>query len=308
MIRRYDFDDIIQLAMADAGVGISRQVVEKEVLHHDIFRALDRAGLLTHLVFMGGTALRLCYGSTRYSEDLDFAGGFDFSAKQLDGLADAVEDFLMQRYGLERFQVEISEPRPESRIQTWQVTVQTAPQNRAIPRQRIKIDVEPYPAKTAILTPLQTHYPSLAGGAPTMVRTETREEILAGKAISLSASLTDGRIAPRYRDIWDIAWLRQQGAKLDGGLLVDKMSDRNLLDHAAEIFESGELALGAAISDGRFSQEMKRFLPGDVLSRTLDKPGFLDYLSQTVGDVIRGAGERVREREAQTVAGPTFEM
>jgi len=34
-------------------------ILEKEILHQTILRALDRAGCLEGLVFMGGTALRL---------------------------------------------------------------------------------------------------------------------------------------------------------------------------------------------------------------------------------------------------------
>ena len=51
-----------------------RPVVEKELLHYEILRALDEAAVLDKLVFQGGTSLRLCHGAPRYSEDLDFAG------------------------------------------------------------------------------------------------------------------------------------------------------------------------------------------------------------------------------------------
>ena len=51
-----------------------RPVVEKELLHYEILRALDEAAVLDKLVFQGGTNLRLCHGAPRYSEDLDFAG------------------------------------------------------------------------------------------------------------------------------------------------------------------------------------------------------------------------------------------
>lgn len=57
-----------------------RAVVEKELLHYDLLFVLDRGGLLDNLTFQGGTALRLCYGSSRLSEDLDFLGGKDFSS------------------------------------------------------------------------------------------------------------------------------------------------------------------------------------------------------------------------------------
>lgn len=47
-------------------------VIEKEIIHYEIIRSLGRNGLLRDITFQGGTSLRLCYGSQRYSEDLDF--------------------------------------------------------------------------------------------------------------------------------------------------------------------------------------------------------------------------------------------
>jgi len=74
-----DFANLAERAMVQAGRSHMRPVIEKELLHCDILFGLDRAGLLDELTFQGGTALRLCYGSPRFSEDLDFAGGRDFS-------------------------------------------------------------------------------------------------------------------------------------------------------------------------------------------------------------------------------------
>ena len=44
-------------------------VVTKELIHYEIMWSLDNAGLLKDLTFHGGTALRLCYGANRMSED-----------------------------------------------------------------------------------------------------------------------------------------------------------------------------------------------------------------------------------------------
>lgn len=57
-------------------------MVEKEVMHHDILREMNNAGYLQNLTFIGGTCLRLCYGSDRLSEDLDFSGSFNFNKKR----------------------------------------------------------------------------------------------------------------------------------------------------------------------------------------------------------------------------------
>lgn len=74
------FDTLIEQVIAqNSEYPALRTVIEKEILHYDILRAMSGAGFLKDLTFMGGTCLRDCYGSARLSEDLDFTGGFDFS-------------------------------------------------------------------------------------------------------------------------------------------------------------------------------------------------------------------------------------
>jgi len=67
-----DFNTMVDLAMTAPGRGHMRPVIEKELLHYDILFCLDKEGLLDQLTFQGGTSLRLCHGSPRFSEDLDF--------------------------------------------------------------------------------------------------------------------------------------------------------------------------------------------------------------------------------------------
>lgn len=55
--------------------GEMEQSLVKEAIHLHLLSALSDAGVLRHVVFQGGTALRLCYGGERYSEDLDFVCG-----------------------------------------------------------------------------------------------------------------------------------------------------------------------------------------------------------------------------------------
>jgi len=60
-----------------------RPIIEKELQHYDFLFCLDQAGLLDTRVFQGGTSLRLCYGGSRFSEDLDFADGKEFTSARL---------------------------------------------------------------------------------------------------------------------------------------------------------------------------------------------------------------------------------
>jgi predicted nucleotidyltransferase component of viral defense system len=68
-------------------------VIEKEILHHDIIDVMIKHGAMQSLTFIGGTSLRMCYNSSRLSEDLDFNGGHDFKPSHLDGLTSGVLKF-----------------------------------------------------------------------------------------------------------------------------------------------------------------------------------------------------------------------
>lgn len=50
-----------------------RKLVLAECLQHLLLQSLYRQGVFEHLVFTGGTALRIIYQTNRYSEDLDFS-------------------------------------------------------------------------------------------------------------------------------------------------------------------------------------------------------------------------------------------
>ena len=93
-MNKLDFKALVDLAMQQPGRKAMRPVVEKEILHYDIFSALEKNGLLNNLVFQGGTSLRLCHQSNRFSEDLDFAGGRDFNASSLAAIKDTIEERL----------------------------------------------------------------------------------------------------------------------------------------------------------------------------------------------------------------------
>ncbi len=94
---RTDFRDLARRAVAAAGYGGLERVVEKEILHYDILHAMARSGLMAGLVFHGGTALRLCHGGQRLSENLDFCAGTGFPAEETATLATGVQRYLTDR-------------------------------------------------------------------------------------------------------------------------------------------------------------------------------------------------------------------
>ncbi|MEN9868424.1 MAG: hypothetical protein RL748_4014 [Pseudomonadota bacterium] len=280
---KQDFDQLVALALAQPGRAAMKPVVEKEILHYDIFHALDKDGLLKHLVFQGGTALRLCRGGSRFSEDLDFAGGRDFSLAQMKQIKQCIETHIGARYGL---LVEVKEPKPSAgeqvqgdvKVARWQISVQTAPQQRDLPRQKIHIEIANIPAYTRELVPLRQNYDFLRAYGTVLVNTESLDEIMADKIIAYPASIKYVRL----RDIWDLAWLTQQGAKLDTALVRLKIADYGIEGYA-DLLQGALERLPGIVTGKDFKDQMLRFIDADTISRTLAQAAFLDYLITTVG-------------------------
>lgn len=281
------FSDLVDRAMEDPDRSGMRPVIEKEILHYDILFSLEKERLLNGLVFQGGTCLRLCHGAPRFSEDLDFVGGADFANAQLQEIRDCVMDHIGERYGLE---VAVKDPRTMREeptyqglhVDRWQVSVRTAPDRQDLPSQKIKLEVANVPGHTRDLRALDLNYPFLPDSyQDLLIPCETLDEILADKVVALCAC----RNYVRYRDIWDMRWLDQNGAKVDGDLIIRKIedyrSDRFREDLDAMIGQVREIS-----SSDIFRGEMGRFIPLSVKERTLDRPGFDTFLSNRVSDLL----------------------
>jgi predicted nucleotidyltransferase component of viral defense system len=274
-----DFDVLVERAMRAGNRVHMRPVIEKELLHYDILFALDSEGLLDRLTFQGGTSLRLCYGSPRFSEDLDFVGGRDFDAAQLHSMKSCIERYVGARYGLE---VSVREPKelakePANRnvqVHKWQIRVVTAPARPDLPRQMIKIEVANVPAYTREPQQLRQNYDFLPDGyGDLVVLTESLSEVMADKLVSL----VDCTTYVRHRDIWDLHWLRQQGATMNPELVRKKLADYRSTQYPAHALALIE-RLPRIIEGKEFKDQMSRFIPSDVQERTLLKDKFLTLL------------------------------
>jgi len=282
-----DFAALVDRAMSVPGLTHMRPVVEKELLHYDILFALDKEDLLDQLTFQGGTSLRLCYGAPRYSEDLDFAGGKDFSSEKAGEIGTCLEKHIGQRYGLE---VRVKEPKdlrhdPQYggvNVDKWQVSVVTAPERRDIPQQRIKIEVASIPAWTREPRSLHINYDFLPDGyGDTLILTETLNEIMADKLVSL----VNTERYVRHRDIWDLRWLKQKNADV-GIILVKKKLDDYRVGGYGDKLESMLERLPDIIRGDAFRNEMRRFLPVDVWERTLEKEKFSIFLTNEIIEML----------------------
>jgi predicted nucleotidyltransferase component of viral defense system len=245
--------------------------------------------MLPQMSFIGGTCLRLCHHSNRFSEDLDFHAGFDFNPNDFDVIRLEIERFLFDRYQLP---VEVRSPKqlkndPEyanSSANTWKVVIQTHPQKRNIPSQRIHIDIANVPVHDASPMLINSNYDELPDGYNTMlVKASSREEILADKLLAVPA-----RNNIKARDLWDIIWLQQQNLSVNAELLQRKIADHKMSNYKLRL-ESRINEMPGYFETNQFQQEMSRFLDAAHLQQTVAKSEFVTFastrISQTLADV-----------------------
>jgi hypothetical protein len=230
---------------------------------------------------MGGTCLRACYGSARLSEDLDFTGGSDFRRRDLAELATILTDRLQSRYGLP---VRVSEPvKIGGNVSTWKLVIETRPGRKHLPAQRINLDICGIPSHDPRPMMLRNLYGIDLGTSGLILQAQSREEILADKLIALA--FRENRI--KNRDLWDIAWLAQQGVELPLQLIPLKIRDhkRKQGDFMASLAARLTALRRQPDTRASFMTEMRRFLPAATVRDTIEKEPYWTYLTQVVTDV-----------------------
>ncbi len=279
MIEKENFNELVERAMTEQKHFQMRPVVVKELLHYDILFVLEKEGFLDKLIFQGGTCLRLCYGAARFSEDLDFVGGREFSTRALMDIKNCLEHYIGKRYGLE---ITVKEPKdmtlePESRdikVDKWQIRITTEPEKKDLPKQKIKFEVANVPAYSKTPRSLQKNYDFLPDGySDILILTETMDEIMADKLIAFVGC----QRYLRYRDIWDLRWLKQQGATINPEYILAKIKDYKISDYLEKLNKMVN-QLEEIVKGKAFRDEMSRFIPMDIQQRTLQKEKFTDVL------------------------------
>ncbi len=176
--------------------GEMEQSLVKEAIHLHLLSALSDVGVLGHVVFQGGTALRLCYGGERYSEDLDFVCGKagSYVAKiEFDRLVrDALEitrKSLHRDFDIDPDQIALKQPsrpmainRDSLSVAAWQIVVPIGPTPRS-PKSRIKIEfanVPSYDSGPNVARVTQ----GLVQVQDVILTAESANEILADKAVA----------------------------------------------------------------------------------------------------------------------------
>jgi predicted nucleotidyltransferase component of viral defense system len=258
-------DAFIQRRGIDAGMA---QNLMKEAIHLHLLSALSEVGVLRHVIFQGGTALRLCYGGERYSEDLDFVcgrAGAYLKDVEFDALVDkaleTTKRTLQRDFDIDAAQIALKRPaQPELlegsdvNVAAWQIVVPINPTPKT-PKSRIKIEFANVPSyDSKPLTVSAT--PGLVQVQDVILNAETPNEILADKAVALTA-----RAALKFRDVWDVWFLvNKLAATPDREMVLKKFADYGTLAIAVKAnARLDELAKDATAT--AFYAEMRRFLP-----------------------------------------------
>ncbi len=268
---RIDFRDYArQLALTNEH-RFMEPVIEKELLHYEILRIMADNGLLDGLAFQGGTCLRLCYGASRYSEDLDFAGGPDFSIARLRNLKSCLEDTLPKEY---RIEVEVTNPTSDAAlVRKWRIRINTTPERPDLPMQKISLEVAAVRAYTSVPRMLRLNYDGLPSSyADVIVRAESETEIMADK---LESFICSSHV--RYRDVWDLFWLkRRPGVDIEAAreLRASKAVDYGEADRYADCLPVMLKTLPEIVEGVDLREQLRRFLPSSVFGKTMERPDF----------------------------------
>ena len=263
----------IKSAIADFMVkrGISGEMEQnliKEAIHLHLLSALSEAGVLRHVVFQGGTALRLCYGGERYSEDLDFVCGkagsyidkIEFE-KLVASALETTKKTLHREFDINPDEILLKQPpfpmtikSDLAKVAAWQISVPIA-SLRYLPKSRIKIEFANVPSYDS--------GPNVAKAVPGLVQiedvvltVESANEILADKAVALTA-----REVLKYRDVWDVWYLTNKlNAQVEREMVTNKFADYGTSNVDAKARQRQE-ELTKASTEKAFLGEMTRFLP-----------------------------------------------
>jgi predicted nucleotidyltransferase component of viral defense system len=271
------------------------QNLVKEAIHLHLLSALSEAGILRHAIFQGGTALRLCYGGERYSEDLDFvcgkAGSYftDVEFKELiEAALETTRKTLNRDFGITADKISLKKPEHPDLIKqtpitvaTWQIIVPIEATPRA-PKSRIKIEFTNVPAYDTKPVPVKAT-PGLVQVPDIILVAETIHEILADKAVALTA-----REALKFRDVWDVWYLQNMlNATVDRDVVEKKFGDYGSMETQSKA-EKRVAELSKSATANAFLTEMRRFLPARRVNQ-ISQSGWHHSILAESADLLRRA-------------------
>jgi len=240
--------------------------VIKEALHRDILSCMSKSGLASDICFQGGTALRLCYGNNRYSEDLDFVSSKKVDEEKIAEFKRLISEQIVAEYGVE---AEFKNPKQTSGnsnasgidVKRWSIKIELGKTiGGKKTKQKIHIEIaEGIPALDAQPRAVRAlvNIPEIST-PPIIMMVSSMEEILADKVVAIM-----GRPYLKARDIWDIKFLRDNGVKLNSSWVVQKVDSYAMglsLEGIKDKLNQKIIEIAQPKSADKFKAEMSRFL------------------------------------------------
>lgn len=249
--------DMVLAAMPS--LRFAKESVESEILAMSTLVALHGHSMLPpRATFVGGTALRLCYGSPRMSVDLDFHLPPDEPRWQLDRpvLAAGIEDVIAAP-------VDVSRP-SEQGSRMARISAILPERTRDVKRPRTMLDVGRAESLDASASNVFLRFAGSPPGVgdlhtPFAIMTASIEEILVNKHLALVGRAR--RV--KQRDVFDILWLRQRGVRFDADMLAAKLRARADADQFPRMMKARAEVAAADMESGAYRDEVAKFLPSD---------------------------------------------
>ena len=287
------------MAMVDRLVDHNRELlpcrptVEKEFLQMEILSAFRKAGLLTKLVFKGGTCLRLCRSGERLSEDLDFAAGGHFDASLMADLEGVLVDQIGAAYGLEVSVRARQVPSDAKMAGRWIARVVTRPNptgstsNVGVQRIKIEVSGEDEPDEPVLLR-ARLPYEDTAGAThAVLLNCVPLSSTIRDKLVALPLSVAR-RNNPRYRDFWDLYAYRPRGAAVGQAVRAAREVARNSMSITEYEDVVGRVlaTLRDVAESPGFEATMRRFVPRDLADRTVGNPAFREAMCNDLSELF----------------------
>lgn len=271
-----------------------RYIDSAEIVQLIILHCLYTQKESKQIFFQGGTAIRWCYGGTRFSEDLDFVTSLkkDEIARTIEKSAKIIERAMVAHFGMGSFSLN----ERKSRATSYRAFLDYRPAQKrgkiSVRTDFEQLKTESYPENEKfIFSTLPGVAPLIATGifkipSPhSIIVVETPEEILSDKVRSLLE-----RKYLKGRDFYDIWFLTHSlQVRCTPGMLRNKFSlyeepfvERRPLEYFLTLAQdnSAIATVGSLIRD-----DLQRFIPQDMMN-VVEKDNF-KVLIQTVASVIR---------------------
>lgn len=262
------WDEIVQKSKK---MSVSPLLILREEIQKGILTSLSKMGAFNHIVFQGGTALRMFYHNPRFSEDLDFVLREDESFDLTSKIRGINRSLSSEFFYLTEIMIETQKNTDE--IQ--RIVIRTGSE---IPYQQLSINVELFFIPSYLNSPKILKYPPLNP----VVRVEKTEEILADKIVALFF-----REYLKGRDIWDIFYLTSElGTSVSTQLLNKKIRDYSVRGPGERIRESRERLLRDGVD--ALNREMKRFMPASTYDQL--RTGFNGIVEKVASEILRYTG------------------